>query len=118
MLLQKTHTATARIVLKPDRIISRKRLMPNISVHLRPTEKTAHLLGVLLAVFRGDDYLILLGWLGSGSVWMAFDEYLYSHQSFACDGDRSDVWIVRGVLQFALLLLGLRRSFGSSLVVD
>ena len=76
------------------------------SFHLGAAEKTAHVFGVLLAVFCRDDDLVLFGWLDFGSIRVAFDEYLCGDQSFGCDSDRSDVRVVRGVLQFALLLLG------------
>ena len=72
----------------------------------------------MLAVFCRDDDLVFFGGLDFGSVRVAFDEYLCGDQSFGCDSDRGDVRVVRGVLQFALLLLGLLRSFGGSLVVD
>ena len=77
------------------------------SFHLGPAEKAAHVFGVLLAVFCCNDDLVLFGGLDFGSVRVTFDEYLCGDQSFACDGDCSDVRVVRGVLQFALLLLGL-----------
>ena len=77
------------------------------SFHLGAAEKTAHVFGVLLAVFCRDDDLVLFGGLDFGSVRVAFDEHFCGDQSFARDSDSSDVGVVRGVLQFALLPLGL-----------
>lgn len=88
------------------------------SIHFRAAEETAHVFGVLLAVFCRNDDLVLFGGLDFGSVWMTFDEDFCGDQSFACDSDRSDVRVVCRVLQFALLLLSLRRSFRRSLVFD
>jgi hypothetical protein len=76
------------------------------SIHLGAAEKTAHVFGILLAVFCRNDDLVFCGWLDFGSVRVAFDEYFCGDQSLACNSDRSNVRVVRRVLQFALFLLG------------
>lgn len=72
--------------------------MNDKSIHLRPAEKTTHIFGILLAVLGGDDYLVFFCRFDTRSVWVAFDEHFDSKRPFACDGNRSEVWVVRGVL--------------------